>query len=82
MCVRCVTRADTNESEANRLLERTQQNEAYPKYRQAFCRLPDVCRRQRLQLSGEEELSVSQLVLLFLWEIHYFMVLHLLFNFS
>lgn len=44
--------------------------------------LPDVRSRQRLQLSGEEELSVSQLMFLFLWQVHHLRVLHLLLHLS
>ncbi len=69
----CVTHADANENEANQLLERAQHEwSCILNIDKAFCRLPDVCRGQRLQLSGEEELSVSQLMLVFLWEIQPF----------
>lgn len=46
------------------------------KQKPGFFFLPDVCSRQRLQLSGEEELSVSQLVLLFLWQVQHLRILH------
>lgn len=36
--------------------------------------------RQRLQLPGQEELPVSQLVLQLFWKVHHLWVFHLLFH--